>query len=82
MRHSYLVRNPHPHPHIVRQNISSCKKTYFNVCLTTLGDTLTPNGSSLWLMVPHRHACGACDYFRVCGVGVGRIKNKANLSRS
>ena len=29
------------------------------------GDTPTPNGSSLWLMVPHRHACGACDYFRV-----------------
>jgi len=37
-------------------------------------------------MVPHRHACGACDYFRVCfrfrmGVGAKEI-TKAGIEVS
>ena len=43
----------------------SGKSAYVDACLALFADTPTSNGSSLWPMVPHRHACGACDYFRV-----------------
>ena len=43
--------------------VSQPMLTFALHCLQTLPFS---NGSSLWPMVPHRHACGAWDYFRVC----------------